>query len=147
MSDSFLLKRFIEAQNDIYEDVVRELKQGRKRTHWMWFIFPQVAGLGRSVIAEKFAIRSKEEANAYLDHPQLGKRLRECTELVVNTSGRTAGEIFGYPDDLKFRSSMTLFKQVAKDKTIFSGAIVKFFYGKEDQLTIDILSKWQQQPG
>ena len=144
MKDPFLLQRFVEAQNSIYGNVVNELKRGGKRTCWMWFVFPQVVGLGRTAIAEKYSIKSLEEAKAYIAHPILGARLQETTELVVNIDGRTANQIFGFPDDLKFRSSMTLFKHVAEDNKIFLDAIAKFYDGKEDDLTIKVLESWQQ---
>ena len=110
----------------------------------MWFIFPQVVGLGRTAIAEKYSIKSLEEAKAYIAHPVLGARLQECTKLVVNIDGRTANQVFGFPDDLKFRSSMTLFKHVAEDNKIFLDAIAKFYDGKEDDLTIKVLESWQK---
>ncbi|NOQ80755.1 MAG: DUF1810 family protein [Gammaproteobacteria bacterium] len=141
MTDNFNLERFIEAQHQMYDDVINELKNGQKRSHWMWFIFPQVKGLGNSAIAQKYAINSEGEAYAYLSHPILGKRLRECTKLVVDLTGKTANKIFGYPDVLKFKSSMTLFKHVATDAELFQKAIDKYFNGTEDQLTIDILCK------
>lgn len=142
MEDKFLLQRFMQAQSHLYSDVVSELKQGRKINHWMWFIFPQVEGLGRTSTAEKYAIKSIEEAKAYIAHPILGGRLRECTELVLGIDGCSANQIFGYPDDLKFKSSITLFKQVIEDNKIFKDAIVKYFDGQEDILTIDILKGW-----
>ena len=116
MNDLFHLQRFIEAQNSFYEDVLKELKLGQKRSHWMWYVFPQIKGLGHSATAQKYAINSQEEARAYIAHPLLGERLRECTQLVINTDARTARQIFGYPDDLKFRSSMTLFTYLDSHK-------------------------------
>jgi len=142
MKDEFLLQRFIQAQSHLYSDVVSELKQGHKISHWMWFIFPQVEGLGRTSTAEKYAIKSIEEAKAYIAHPILGNRLRECTELVLEIDGCSANQIFGYPDDLKFNSSITLFKQVAEDNKIFKDATVKYFDGQEDILTINLLKGW-----
>ena len=126
--DPFNLNRFIEAQAPVYETVVAELQSGRKRTHWMWFVFPQLAGLGRSPMAQKYAIASAAEAQAYLAHAVLGRRLRECTQLVLDIDDRTLHEIFGSPDDLKFRSSMTLFAEAAQDNQIFAAALDK--YGK-----------------
>jgi uncharacterized protein (DUF1810 family) len=126
--DPFNLDRFIEAQAPLYETVVAELKSGRKRTHWMWFVFPQLTGLGRSPMAQKYAIDSAEEAKAYLAHAVLGPRLRECTQLVLDIEGRTLHEILGAPDDLKFRSSMTLFAEAAADNQLFAAALDK--YGK-----------------
>src|SRR3954463_10902527 len=107
--DPFELRRFVEAQNPIYQRVCQELSRGRKETHWMWFIFPQLRGLGHSAMAHRYGIASQAEAEAYLRHPMLGPRLRECTRLVNEVEGRTIHQIFGSPDDLKFRSCMTLF--------------------------------------
>ena len=109
MDDPYDLRRFVDAQRAVYETVYRELCQGRKQSHWMWFIFPQIQGLGHSATAQKFAISSREEAEAYLAHPILGPRLRECTRIVADLEGKSVEDIFGYPDDMKFRSSMTLF--------------------------------------
>lgn len=142
MEDPFHLQRFVDAQNSIYGNVVNELKSGEKRTCWMWFVFPQVFGLGRTSTAEKYSIKSLEEAKAYIMHPILGVRLQECTNLVINIDSKTASQIFGFPDDLKFRSSMTLFNYVAEDNKIFLYAINKFYAGKEDDLTIKILESW-----
>ncbi len=144
MEDPFHLQRFINAQNSIYDKVLNELKRGGKKTCWMWFVFPQVIGLGRTPVAEKYSIKSIEEAKAYIAHPVLWARLQECTKLVVNIVGRTANQIFGFPDDLKFRSSMTLFNHVAEDKKIYKDAIVKFYDGEKDHLTIEILERWQK---
>ncbi len=141
MKDTFNLQRFIEAQQSVYKDVLNELKQGKKRSHWMWFVFPQIKGLGESWIAQQYAINSLEEAKAYLGHHLLGKRLRTCTQLVINIKGRTASEIFGYPDDLKLCSSMTLFDQVDETSQIFKDALVKYYGGKSDKLTIKGLKK------
>lgn len=127
MDDSFNLRRFVDAQADVYSSVVAELSAGRKRTHWMWFIFPQLAGLGRSEMAQKYAISSPEEAKAYLMHPLLGPRLRECTKLLNAVEGRSIEEILGYPDDLKFRSSMTLFAQATEDNEEFVAALRKYY--------------------
>jgi len=136
MSGAFDLQRFLEAQNPVYARVCSELRAGRKQSHWMWFVFPQIAGLGRSAMADKYAIASLDEAKAYLAHPVLGARLRECTELVLNIAGKTAVEIFDYPDDLKFRSSMTLFAQAAPDEAIFAEAVKKYFGGVFDKVTL-----------
>ena len=125
MADPFGLARFVDAQRPVYETVVAELRAGRKRTHWMWFIFPQLAGLGRSATARRYAITSRDEATAYLAHPVLGPRLRECSALVAGIEGRSIAEIFGYPDDLKFRSSMTLFAQAAPGEPIFAACLQK----------------------
>jgi uncharacterized protein (DUF1810 family) len=141
MSDDYNLHRFLTAQEPVYNAVLAELTAGRKSNHWMWFIFPQIAGLGHSAMAQQFAIASLDEAKAYLQHPLLGPRLRECTQLVLNVEGRGAEEIFGYPDYLKFRSCMTLFLTAATDNTIFKDALLKYFDGKPDQATLDILAQ------
>jgi len=140
MTDPFDLQRFLDAQAPIYPRVVDELRRGQKQTHWMWFVFPQLAGLGHSAMAQRFAIGSREEAVAYLGHGVLGPRLRECTALVTAVEGRTAREILGSPDDVKFQSSMTLFGAVSSDPE-FSAAIAKFYGGKPDQRTLDLLSQ------
>jgi len=134
--DPYNLKRFQEAQAAAYARVCEELRNGEKSSHWMWFIFPQIRGLGRSPMAERFAIGSLDEARAYLGHAVLGRRLRECTELVNGFEGRTASEIFGFPDDLKFHSSMTLFAK-AGDDPVFRRAIEKYFAGKMDSGTLE----------
>ena len=139
MPDPFNLQRFVSAQDLVYSRVVAELRGGRKYTHWMWFVFPQIAGLGRSAMAQDYAIASLEEAKAYLEHPLLGGRIRECTRLVLDVEGKSAREIFGQPDDLKFHSSMTLFAHAAPDEPLFHNALKKFFYGKDDFATIDRL--------
>src|ERR1700722_4588505 len=132
--DPYNLKRFEEAQAAVYARVCEELRSGAKTSHWMWFIFPQVRGLGRSPMAERFAIGSLEEARAYLGHAVLGGRLRECTELVKGVEGKTAGEIFGFPDDLKFCSSMTLFAKAGDEKgSPFEEALGKYFGGEMDR--------------
>ena len=127
-ADPFHLERFVEAQDGVYERVCEELKGGKKRSHWMWFIFPQIRGLGRSPMAERFAIGSLEEARAYLGHAILGARLRECTGLVNAVEGRSASEIFGFPDDLKFHSSMTLFARAGGEEAVFLGALEEIFW-------------------
>ncbi len=142
MSDTYNLQRFIDAQESIYEDVIQELKQGRKTSHWIWYIFPQIKGLGRSWTAQQFAISSLEEAEAYLNNSILGSRLIECTQLVLNIEDRNIRQIFGYPDNLKFRSSMTLFLHATKDNQIFKDALLKYFEGKADQLTLDVLQNY-----
>jgi uncharacterized protein (DUF1810 family) len=140
MSDPYDLQRFVDAQRMVYRNILAELKQGDKRSHWMWFIFPQVIGLGFSSMAERFAIASPEEAIAYLEHEVLGARLRECTHLVLDVRGKTAHDIFGSPDDLKFRSSMTLFGAVSDDP-IFGAAIARYYGGDKDQATLGILAR------
>ena len=139
MHDLHHLQRFVDAQNSVYERVCSELRKGRKQSHWIWFIFPQIKGLGSSATAARFAISSREEAAAYLEHPILGPRLRECTRLVTLVEGRSLNQIFGSPDDLKFRSSMTLFAQVAADNQIFLDALEKYCGGEFDGLTLDRL--------
>ena len=139
MTDPFNLQRFIDAQAPVYAQVLAELGAGSKRSHWIWFIFPQIAGLGRSETARYFAIGSREEAAAYLAHPTLGPRLRECCRLTTLVEGRSAREIFGTPDDMKFRSSLTLFAAVAPDDAIFTEALQKFFSGEADRLTLACL--------
>ena len=138
MTDPFDLERFVGAQSPVYERVLAELRRGRKQSHWMWFIFPQLAGLGHSAMAQRFAIASTEEARAYLAHGLLGPRLRECTALVNGVEGRTISEILGSPDDLKFCSSMTLFAAVSGE-TEFSSAIAKYYGGTRDRRTLDLL--------
>ena len=143
MPDPFELERFVEAQAGVYARVRGELERGEKRSHWMWFIFPQLLGLGASPLARRYAIRSLEEARAYLAHPLLGARLTECTRLVNAHGTRTAGAIFGYPDDLKFRSAMTLFAHAAPGPQgqPFRTALAQFFAGEEDPLTRARLSQ------
>ena len=140
MKDPFNLQRFVDAQSGVIDQVCSELRAGRKRTHWMWYIFPQIGGLGSSLMAQKFAISSLAESAAYLDHPVLGPRLRACTELVCALEGRSIEEIFGYPDHLKFHSSMTLFARAAPHEPVFQAALQKFFDGRFDQLTLERLS-------
>lgn len=139
--DPFNLKRFMDAQKDIYNDVLGELRNGRKRTHWMWFIFPQIDGLGHSSTAKYYAIKSSEEAQEYLNHPVLGKRLVECSEAVLAVEGRTVSEIFGYPDDMKLKSSMTLFETQARRDPVFASVLDKYFQGERDMRTIRILEQ------
>ena len=141
MTDVYNLHRFLDAQQPVYDAVLDELRAGRKSSHWIWFIFPQIAGLGRSGTAQQFAIGSLDEAKAYLQHPILGPRLRACTQLVLNVEGRSAEEIFGYPDHLKFRSCMTLFLTATTDNKIFKDALLKYFDGKPDTLTLDLLAQ------
>jgi uncharacterized protein (DUF1810 family) len=138
MIDPFDLQRFLDAQAPVYPRVLAELQSGQKQSHWMWFIFPQLAGLGHSEMAQQFAIASRDEAVAYLGHAVLGSRLRECTALVNAVDGRTAREILGSPNDLKFHSSMTLFG-AASSAPEFSAAIAKFYGGNLDQRTLDLL--------
>jgi len=142
-SDSFDLPRFVRAQDPLYSQVLRELRQGRKTSHWMWFVFPQLRGLGFSSTAHHFGITSRAEAEAYLEHPLLGARLRECTALVLQTRGKSAREIFGSPDDMKFRSSATLFAEVSlseADVALFISALTTFYEGAKDERTLSLLS-------
>ena len=139
MSDPYDLRRFVDAQNPVFEQVCAELRQGRKVTHWMWFIFPQIKGLGSSPTAIEFAISSLQEAEDYLRHPILGQRLRECSRLVTLVEGRSITQIFGYPDDLKFHSSMTLFASTTSENQIFKDALQKYFGGGPDRLTLERL--------
>lgn len=139
MADPFNLERFVTAQERVYPQVLAELQAGRKTSHWMWFIFPQIAGLGQSQMSRAFAISARDEAAAYLDHPILGPRLRQCTVLVIGVEGRTAHEIFGSPDDMKFRSSMTLFAAASADNALFDEALRKYFGGVGDPATLERL--------
>ena len=145
MIDPFDLKRFVRAQDPVYRDIQGELARGRKQSHWMWFVFPQVAGLGFSAMSQRYAIASRAEASAYLAHPILGPRLIECTRLVLAVEGRTINAILGAPDDAKFRSSMTLFDAVS-DEPVFDEALARYFSGKRDQATLDILAALDRQP-
>lgn len=138
-NDPHNLQRFVDAQNPDYEQVCSELRAGHKRTHWIWFIFPQLKGLGRSETASYYGIASRQEAEAYLAHPILGPRLRECTRLVNAVEDRSIDQIFGYPDNLKFRSSMTLFASTATENQIFEDALQKYFAGEPDQRTVELL--------
>ncbi|MGD1171577.1 DUF1810 domain-containing protein [Mycobacterium seoulense] len=140
-SDPFDLQRFVDAQAPVYPTVVDELRTGRKRSHWMWFVFPQLRGLGGSPTAVHYGISSLEEARAYLRHEVLGPRLRECTRLVNQVPGRSAGEIFGSPDDLKLRSSMTLFARATDDNEDFLALLDKYYGSQQDQLTLSRLDR------
>jgi uncharacterized protein (DUF1810 family) len=137
--DPYDLSRFLSAQEGVYERALAELKDGQKRTHWMWFIFPQIDGLGYSPTAKGYSIKSMEEARQYLNHPVLGKRLLECTEAVVALKGGSVSEIFGYPDDLKFKSSMTLFENIAGPGSVFSSALDRYCHGERDAMTLRLL--------
>jgi uncharacterized protein (DUF1810 family) len=139
VNDPFDLRRFIDAQNPVFEQVRKELREGQKKGHWMWFIFPQLRGLGHSQMAIKFAISSRDETEAYLEHPVLGPRLTECTGLVMLIKGRSINQVFGYPDDLKFQSSMTLFASATSENRIFRDTLQKYFAGELDRLTIERL--------
>jgi uncharacterized protein (DUF1810 family) len=136
MEDRFDLDRFVQAQATVYAQATAELRAGRKRSHWMWFIFPQLAGLGFSAMAQRYAIGSLDKAKAYLAHPVLGAHLRECSALVLAVPGRSVHEIFGSPDDLKFRSSMTLFNRADAAEAVFSECLKKYFGGEGDPQTL-----------
>lgn len=144
MNDPYILQRFVDAQADVWAQVTQELQAGKKRSHWMWFIFPQIAGLGRSDMARHFAIRSIDEAKAYLRHPVLGPRLAECTRFVLEVHKSqpelSAFDIFGTPDDLKFHSSMTLFSQADSSQPEFAAALTLYFDGVPDRATLSKLA-------
>ena len=139
-ADPFDLRRFVDAQERVYDTVLAELRSGTKRSHWIWFVFPQLRGLGRSATAQRYGISSLDEARAYLAHPVLGPRLRKCTGLVAAIDGRSVEEIFGWPDNLKVRSSMTLFARATDDNTVFRGVLDKFYGGEEDPATVELLN-------
>lgn len=139
MADPFVLQRFVDAQGRVHAAALDELRRGHKETHWMWFVFPQLAGLGHSPMAQRFAISGLAEARAYLAHPILGPRLVECTETVNGLIGCSAHEIFASPDDMKFRSSMTLFSKAANTGSVFGQALSFYFAGEEDRRTLDLL--------
>jgi uncharacterized protein (DUF1810 family) len=141
MSDPFDLQRFVDAQARNYDDALAELRRGRKVSHWMWYVFPQVAGLGSSPMAQTYAIGSLDEARAYLAHPVLGPRLRDCVAAVLAVEGRSARAIFGSPDDMKLRSSLTLFREAAPDAPLFGAALAKYFAGQADARTLERLAE------
>lgn len=141
MDDPFDLARFVEAQARNYGDALQELQAGRKTSHWMWYVFPQVAGLGFSPMAQRYAIRGLDEARAYLQHPVLGERLRRCTAAVNAVTERTAHQIFGAPDDMKFRSSMTLFAAAAPGEVAFRMALERYYSGQADPRTLELLGQ------
>lgn len=136
MSDPFDLQRFLDAQEPVYLRVIAELRAGRKQSHWMWFIFPQIEGLGVSAMTQKYAISSRAEAEAYLAHPVLGPRLRECAQLVASAKGSNITAIMGSPDDMKLKSSMTLFARATDDKAPFVAVLDRYYDGEEDSATI-----------
>jgi uncharacterized protein (DUF1810 family) len=139
--DTFHLSRFLSAQEDTFAVALSELRRGRKCTHWMWYIFPQLAGLGSSPTAEHYAIRSLEETRAYLNHPVLGPRLLDCCRALLAVQGRSAPDIMGYPDDLKLRSSMTLFSLVEGAPSEFRAVLQKYYQGQSDGRTIELLKR------
>ena len=138
--DQFELRRFVDTQEPVYDEVLGELRSGRKRSHWIWFVFPQLRGLGRSPTAERFGISSLEEARAYLEHDVLGPRLRECARLVAQIEGRSADDIFGWPDNLKVRSSMTLFAHATDDNADFRAVLDEFYDGEDDPATVELFN-------
>jgi uncharacterized protein (DUF1810 family) len=140
MGDPHRLARFVEAQAPVYAQALAELRAGSKRSHWMWFVFPQIAGLGSSAMAQRYAIASLDEAKAYLAHPILGERLRQCSQAMLAVEGRSAHDILGTPDDLKFRSSMTLFHRAAPAEPLFEGCLKKYFGGEPDPQTLRLLA-------
>jgi len=140
-SDPFDLNRFLKAQDDDYNRALSELTNGRKRTHWMWFIFPQIDGLAFSSMSQFYAIKSVDEAKAYLAHPVLGSRLLECAEAVVAVNGKSITEIMGSPDDLKLRSCATLFAEVSESGSVFERILEKYYHGERDERTLDQLKK------
>jgi len=140
MGDPHGLARFLDAQAPVYAHALAELRAGRKRSHWMWFVFPQIAGLGSSAMAQRYAIASLDEARAYLAHPLLGERLRECAQAMSSIEGRTAHDILGSPDDLKFRSCMTLFNRVDPAEPLFERCLEKYFGGEPDAQTLRLLA-------
>ena len=140
-TDPHDLARFVEAQAGIYAEALAELSAGRKRSHWMWFVFPQVAGLGASSMSKRYAIGSTAEATAYLDHPLLGPRLLRCVEAMLAVEDRSAHDILGSPDDMKFRSSLTLFAAVSPAGSVFHRALDRFFDGAQDEKTLAVLRR------
>ena len=140
-SDPFDLNRFLKAQDDDYNRALSELTNGRKRTHWMWFIFPQIDGLAFSSMSQFYAIKSVDEAKAYLAHPVLGSRILECAEAVVAVNGKSITEIMGSPDDLKLRSCATLFAEVSESGSVFERILEKYYHGERDERTLDQLKK------
>ena len=139
--NSTVLNDFIQAQNPIYPMVLQELAQGKKRTHWMWFIFPQIQGLGSSAMAQRFAIDNLAQAQAYIQHPVLGARLRECAELLLAHPNKSAFEIFGKPDNRKLHSSLTLFALVTEEGSVFERLLQQFFAGEQDEKTLQVLAQ------
>ena len=138
------LSIFLEAQQNIYPQVVKELESGKKTTHWMWFIFPQIDGLGHSSKAKYYSIKTIEEAKEYLMHPILGKRLLECTNIIAEIENKTADEIFGYIDTIKLRSCITLFKFIAPEQKVFNDILKKYFNGEQDEQTLSILQRMKR---
>ena len=144
VTDRFDLNRFMDAQEGVYDRALSELKIGQKQSHWMWYIFPQIGGLDRSTTARYYAIKSEDEARAYSNHPLLGPRLLECTKTVLDIEGRSASAIFGFPDDLKLQSSMTLFAFVSAPNSMFALVLYTFFNGNKDDKTLQVLETMRQ---
>jgi uncharacterized protein (DUF1810 family) len=140
-NDPYNLSRFVDAQRGDYEEALAEIRAGRKRSHWMWYVFPQFVGLGSSSTSVRYAINSRDEAKAYLVHPVLGPRLLECAEAVLQIQGRSAFEIFGSPDDMKLRSSATLFASVSRSDSVFQRIIARYFGGEPDARTLELMGK------
>jgi len=141
MEDKYKLTRFLDAQNQVYLNALSEIRKGKKQTHWMWFIFPQLKGLGRSSTADYYGITGLEEASAYLQHPVLGKHLVQIASALLELQGKTASDIFGSPDDMKLQSSMTLFSQVENADPVFQKVLDKYFSGNPDELTLKLLKQ------
>ncbi len=141
ITDSNEENRFLSAQQNIYSHVLKELQNGKKTSHWMWFIFPQIEGLGHSSTAKYYSIKSINEAKEYIDHPILGKRLFECSNIILKIEGRSVEDIFGYPDYLKLKSCMTLFNYAVPKQKVFADVLNKYFAGEQDEQTISILQK------
>jgi uncharacterized protein (DUF1810 family) len=143
MQDSHNLQRFVDAQAPVFDRVLAELRQGQKQSHWMWFVFPQISGLGRSETARHFALSGLDEARAYLQHPLLGPRLEQCAQIIAPQTHRSARQLFGTPDDLKLHSSMTLFAVAAPDKPVFEAVLAAFFNAERDSATLKQLNLQQ----
>ena len=139
MPDDYNLNRFLEAQESTYQTALSEITNGKKRSHWMWYIFPQVAGLGFSETSQYYGIKTIAEAKAYLNHPVLGKRLIEISEVLLTINGKSANQVFGSPDDMKLKSSMTLFAAISDEDSVFNKVLEKYFDGKEDAKTLQLL--------
>lgn len=143
MQDTYNLQRFVDAQAPVFDRVLTELRQGQKQSHWMWFVFPQISGLGRSETARHFALSGLDEARAYLQHPLLGPRLEQCAQIIAPQMQRSARQLFGTPDDLKLHSSMTLFAVAAPDKPVFEAVLAAFFNEERDSATLNQLNLQQ----
>ena len=144
MNDKHDLQRFIKEQQRTYSTAYVELSQGRKQSHWMWWIFPQIVGLGMTATSHKYSIKSMDEAKAFLSHPYLGKNIREISNVLLGLDTNDAGRVMGYPDDLKLRSSMTLFAEAAPDEKVFQKVLDKFYGGKKDERTLTILKELER---